>query len=170
MSKRIRMICICCLLAAVLLCLGTGTAGAKTFDTIWQYEVLADETAMITAYGGSTADLVIPSAMGDYPVSAIGDGVFQMKRKLQTVVIPEGVKTLGSKVFSSCDSLVSIKLPKSLESIGNRTFSNCKGLKSIELPEKLSSIGANPFALCDNLTEITITGSNEIFDVLIQKQ
>ena len=165
MSKRIRMICVCCLLAAVWLSLGTGTAGAKTFDTIWQYEVLADETAIITAYGGGAEDLIIPAAMGDYPVSAIGDGVFQMKRKLRTVVIPEGVKSLGSKVFSSCDGLVSIKLPKSLESIGNRTFSNCKSLKSMELPEKLSSIGANPFALCDNLNEITITGNNEFFEV-----
>ena len=165
MNKKIRMICIGCLMAAVLLCLWAGGAAAKTFDSVWEYEVQADETAMITDYHGSVTDLVIPSAMGDVPVTAIGDSVFNMKRTLQTVIIPEGVVSLGSKVFSSCDSLVSIKLPSSLESIGNRTFSNCKGLKSFELPAKLASIGANPFALCDNLTQITFAGTNEHFEV-----
>ena len=135
MNKKFRMIWTGCLLAALLLCLGIRTAGAKTFDSVWRYEELADGTAIITEYGGAAEELIIPGMMGETPVSAIADGVFSLKRKLQSVTIPEGVVSIGTKAFSSCDSLLRVQLPKSLESLGNRAFSNCKGLKSIVLPE-----------------------------------
>ena len=170
MTKRLS-----CLLMALLLCLPALFSCAET-RTKWsyQFEVMDDGTAKITEYRGSDTELIIPEELDGYPVTAIGDGVFQLKQKLISVVIPNGVVSIGAKAFSSCDGIQKITLPKSLKTIGNRAFSNCKGLTQIVLPEGLEQMGENPFALCDNLTDVSFSGPNAVYEVrdgaLINKQ
>ena len=157
-----------CLLLCLALCLlQAGIASAAETRTVWswQFEIQDDNTAKIIAYRGADTELIIPNELDGFPVTAIGDGVFQLKQKITSVVIPDGVETIGSKVFSSCDGIEKIKLPGTLKSIGNRAFSNCKGLKEIVLPERLETLGENPFALCDNLTDVSFSNPNPIFEV-----
>ena len=162
-ERTIRLIC---LILVLILGLSGGMASGQT-RTIWSYtfEVLEDGSARIIAYRGTDIELVIPDELDGYPVTEIGDGVFQLKQKLTSVVIPEGVVSIGLRAFSSCDGITSMTLPKTLKSIGNRAFSNCKGLRSLVLPVGLESMGENPFALCDNLSDVTFAGPNEVYEV-----
>ncbi|MBR2853700.1 MAG: leucine-rich repeat domain-containing protein, partial [Clostridia bacterium] len=156
-----------CLLICLALCaLQAGIAAGET-RTVWsyQFEIQEDNTAKIIEYRGTDTELIIPAELDGFPVTAIGDGVFQLKQKITSVVIPEGVVSIGSKAFSSCDGITKIKLPKTLKSIGNRAFSNCKGLRELVLPEGLEVLMENPFALCDNLTEVSFSGPSKRFEV-----
>ena len=158
--------CAVCLLMCMVLCaLQAGAVGDAAPGWKFKYEVQDDNTAKIIACQGNKEELEIPAELDGYPVTAIGDGVFQLKQKIASVTIPEGVISIGAKAFSSCDGIKKIKLPKSLKSIGNRAFSNCKGLKELVLPEGLEVIMENPFALCDNLTDVSFSGSNKIYEV-----
>ena len=164
-----------CLLAVFVLCLLGGISCAETrVKWDYEYEIQEDGTALIVKYRGNKEEVEIPEDVDGYPVTAIGDAAFKLKRKVRYVSIPNGVVSIGSTAFSSCDGIEEIKLPKTLKSIGTKAFSNCKGLKSIVLPEGLESMGSNPFALCDNLTDISFTGPNQFYEVrdgaLIQQE
>lgn len=71
------------------------------------YEIVNGEV-MITDYTGAAADLVIPSEIGGYPVTAI-----------------EGL------AFSGCDSLISITVPDSITAIGDGAFFGCSRLRHV---------------------------------------
>ena len=103
------------LLLALLLCLPAALALGET-RTVWNYliEVSDDNTATIVDYRGADEELIIPAELDGVPVVAIGDGVFNLKQMITSVVIPEGVVSIGSRAFSSCDGIKSMTLPRSL--------------------------------------------------------
>ena len=68
------------------------------------------ETATITGYNGEDTDLAIPSEIGGYPVTAIGDGAFA-SAPITSVTVPSGVESIGYYAFGSCASLISANLP-----------------------------------------------------------
>ena len=80
--------------------------------------------ATIVAYAGSDADVVIPAALGGYPVEKIGEYAFEAKT-MTTVIIPEGVTEIGMGAFYWCESLRAAAIPASIANIGDRAFSNC---------------------------------------------
>ena len=153
MDRRTNIRRLICLAAALFLCLPACIARAGEVKTQWsyQYEIRDDGTVKILTYRGTDTHLKIPDTLDGCPVTAIGDGAFQIRQKLTSVTVPEGVVSIGAKAFSSCDGIKQLILPSTLKTIGNRAFSNCKGLRSVELPAGLESMGENPFALCDNL-------------------
>ena len=63
--------------------------------------------------------------------------------------------TIGGYAFNSCSALESIDLPDGLKSIENATFYNCTSLTSITLPDGLESIGNYAFQSCTSLTTVT---------------
>ncbi len=74
-------------------------------------------------------------------------GAFYACVNLETVSLPETLKTIGSHAFTSCSNLNQIILPKSLTAIGEEAFLNCVSLNKIEIPDSVSSIGSNAFNL-----------------------
>lgn len=62
-------------------------------------------------------------------LKSIGENSFY-GNKLQSLELPEGLKTLDSSAFSNIQTLKSIVLPKSLESIGTHCFNNCSAVES----------------------------------------
>ena len=75
---------------------------------------------------------------------------------LESITLPQGVKSIGNGAFSSCKALTSITLPQGVKSIGDCTFSNCKALTSITLPQGIKSIEYWAFYECFALTSIRI--------------
>ena len=108
-----------------LLCFG---ASAQSED-IYYYTVSDGEAAITGVSGEITGALVIPSTLGGYPVTAIGDSVFASQYDLLSVVVPEGVKTLGVKSFWDCYMLEEITLPSTLTFVGNSSFEWCEILR-----------------------------------------
>jgi len=142
------------------------------------YEV-SNGKATIKKYTGSAANLTIPSTLGGYPVTAIGNGAFfdcsslinvvipngvtsigrsafDHCMSLKSIVIPEGVSIIDQTTFWDCWSLTSVTLPNSLKAIGEGAFDSCKSLKNINIPKGVTSIGGSAFWCCTSLRSITL--------------
>lgn len=85
--------------------------------------------------------------------------------KLETINLPQGLKTIGRAAFSDCTGLKQVKLPNTLTEIDAFTFFECDGLTSVDLPANINSIGLNAFGNSKNLSVVKIRNKNcEIYD------
>ena len=89
----------------------------------------------------------------------ICDGAFSDCYSLQSVTIPNSVKSIGDKAFSGCYSLQSVTIPNSVKSIGDEAFRLCESLQSVTIPNSVTSIGDEAFSGCESLQSITIPNS-----------
>ncbi|MBR4171189.1 MAG: leucine-rich repeat protein [Kiritimatiellae bacterium] len=100
----------------------------------WEYSVVNGK-ATITGYSGSSSIVTIPSSLGTYPVTEIGNGAFQQCASLETVTIPNSITKIGHYAFSDCANLVSITIPESVTEIGESIFSGCIALTTLIVNE-----------------------------------
>lgn len=109
----------------------------------------------IKKYKGKATDVVIPEKINGKTVTTIGKGAFGRK-KLTSVVIPEGVEKIAQGAFSA-NSLTTIKLPSTVKQIERLAFGANKNLSKVELNEGLEYIGQQAFFSDTSLAgEITI--------------
>lgn len=112
-------------------------------------------TGTIKKYKGTATDVVIPEKINGKSVTTIGKQAFG-KKKLTSVVIPEGVETIGQGAFIN-NLLTSIKLPATVKKIDTMAFAANNNLSKVELNEGLEFIGQRAFMKDSSLTgEITI--------------
>ena len=155
---------------------------------IWEYTIENGE-ATIYRYNGSKETVMIPSMIGEYPVTKLSHwdtnyewlGIFYVRptkkvmipssvtqigafafsycSSLKTVTIPNSVTTIGEMAFLLCQSLESVNIPDSVTTIGQAAFLNCQSLESVNIPDGVTTIGANMFGICLSLRSITIPKS-----------
>ena len=111
-------------------------------------------------------------------------GVFTGLTKLESITIPDNIKTLGSfegcislkrvtlpsnltslpaYCFRSCSSLTSVSLPLFLSALPNSCFSYCSSLETIALPSSITSLGKECFRDCQGLSSLVLpSGLKEI--------
>lgn len=142
---------------------------------IWGFKKQEDKTLVITNYKGNETEVVIPAMIGKDKVTLI-EGAFSaamspklisnadIRKKITSVSVPDGVTVIGAFAFDSCGSLSSLALPDSLEEIGRSAFGSCKSLSSVILPGGVKSIGWCAFIGCEKLTSITISNTVTIID------
>lgn len=154
------------------------TASAATSGD-FEYKVLNNGTAEITAYKGNATELTIPSELGGYEVTSIGKNAFKNNTSIKNLTIPDSVKKIGDSAFSMCKltsltlgdgvttielqafmgcPLTSITFGNNLRVIGDKTFVACK-LTNIAIPDGVIRIGMNAFQNCANLASVTIPDS-----------
>lgn len=154
------------------------TASAATSGD-FEYKVLNNGTAEITAYKGNASELTIPSELDGYTVTSIGSKSFQKNTSITTLIIPDSVKSIGDSAFSMCKltsltlgdgvttielqafmgcPLTSITFGNNLRVIGDKTFVACK-LTNIAIPDGVIRIGMNAFQNSANLASVTIPDS-----------
>lgn len=145
------------------------------------YSVSAGK-ATITGYNGTAEKLEIPSTLGEKPVVAIGDSVFDANQSLKKVIIPEGITKIGDCAFYHCENLERIDIPVSVTNIEGgaftgcsslkrafirgavttikyNTFNGCMSLEAVSFPTSLTKIGEDAFRNCENLKNIYYAGS-----------
>lgn len=116
-------------------------------------------------------------------VVEIGRNVLEGCDNIDSIVIPDSVKTVhedafsGSKIkmvkvghgvtalpdycFSDCELLEEVDISDSVSSIGRSCFCNCINIKSIKLSDNVTFLGANSFSGCKNLQSIKLGNSIE---------
>ncbi|MCR5819887.1 MAG: leucine-rich repeat domain-containing protein [Bacteroidaceae bacterium] len=56
------------------------------------------------------AEIVIPSAMNDYPVTAVGDTAFADRTALTAVTLPSSIESIGDGAFVGCSALTTLTM------------------------------------------------------------
>ena len=92
-------------------------------------------------------------------VKSICDSVFYRCSGLTEITIPSGVTLIGASAFNCCTGLTQLTLPSGLETINQSTFYGCTALTTINIPNGVDKIDENAFKDCTSLSGITIPGS-----------
>ncbi|GHT67704.1 hypothetical protein FACS1894110_13690 [Spirochaetia bacterium] len=89
-------------------------------------------------------------------LTSLGSMVFDECTSLQTVKLPDTLKTIGGAAFRGCTSLQTITLPDTVEIIDLNAFAGCSKLTSANIPANIKEIGITAFRGCSELTSLSI--------------
>ena len=157
------------------------SASAETYGEL-TYTV-ADGEITITGCDDSATDVVIPENIGDYPVTAIGDGAFANHNSITSVTIPESITKVGNSAFGSCEGLekvfwnadniadfdyssyvfynsgseengMEIVFGNNVTKVPAYIFDGCTGLTSVTISESVTSVGQDAFRDCTSLKKV----------------
>ena len=176
------------LAVALMLCalpLGafTLTASAAT-EGYYTYEISNDAATITDVDESISGDITIPSTLGGYPVTSIGNHAFSGCSNLTGINIPYGVTSIVNEAFYYCSSLNSIDIPESVTNIGSHAIEGTayyndqsnwqNGSLYIDnhlievhysfsgaynVNEGTKTISGSAFFYCENLTSVTIPDS-----------
>ena len=152
----------CVIIVLGILAYGTISASAAT-EGIYTYSVSGGKATITACSQSASGDITIPSTLGGYPVTSIGDYAFRYCQSLTSITIPDSVKSIGIRAFYNCYNLTSATIPDSVTSIGDYAFYNCESLTSVTIPDSVTSIGERAFDNCKSLTNINVDENNKYF-------
>lgn len=110
----------------------------------------------IVKWTGDDTEAEIPEGVA----VAIGAGVFENNKTLQSVTIPEGITVIEKDAFRNATALRRVLLPSSLQKIGPKAFFQCTSLAEISIPSLCTAVGAEAFGACISLKKVG--GVNQI--------
>ena len=122
-------------LAVVLLGVIDASAASEVVDGVaWTYSV-SDGMASVYKSSSSpaipvatTGALTVPSTLGGYPVTSIGDSAFYKCSGLTSVTILDGVTSIGDEAFRGCRALRDVYFKGMLPpNAGHGAFTDCDG-------------------------------------------
>ena len=116
-------------------------------------------TAYVTGSTGynPTGNVTIQKEVLGLPVTSIDVNAFSNCSGLESVYIPETVKSIGSSAFKGCSKLSSVSIEgEGLETIGNQAFMECSSLTEITIPRSVTAIYQNVFSGCIRLENVTL--------------
>ena len=127
------------LLAAALLFAWGLRADTATVDgftytysvTDGKVEIGTGETVKTAVSPKPTGRLTVPSELGGYPVTGLGESAFYNCTGLTDVTIPNGVTHIGPRAFSCCSGLVNVTIGSGVTSIEPYVFPSCVNLRNI---------------------------------------
>lgn len=138
----------------------SGTCGAKL---TWR---INGQTLTISGTGSMT-DYESPSVlnMSTTPPWLYSDyeGNVGHMRRIQNVIIQDGVTSIGSHAFHDCE-MTSITIPNSVVSIGEWAFASSNNLTELKLPNSITNIGNHAFYSMRSLNKINIPTSMTSLD------
>ena len=86
---------------SVLFLLGCTVASAAEYGG-FTYEVLSDNTVLITDYNGGAENVTVPAKIGGKTVTKIGNYAFYECVGMKSVKLPDGLKEIGDYAFYFC--------------------------------------------------------------------
>ena len=170
---------------------GTATVDGYTYTYSvlnGQAEIGTGETGELSEAAVSprpTGGVVIPSSLGGYPVTGIGEYAFESCTDMTDVEIPESVVSIRVEAFGGCEGLANVEIPRNVMYIdvtafgfcyrftvdpANAVYSSRNGLLlskdgrtlvrgvygDVEIPSSVTKIGDSAFDGCPLLESVTI--------------
>ena len=135
---------------------------------MFDYTVTEDKTAVITGLKQKAKVIVVPTQIGGYAVTGVGEAVFQNLMTVEEaegnsegvaeIVLPETVISVGKNAFRDSDG-ITVTVQGALTEIGEGAFYNCDGLTKISLGEGLQKISYEAFSGCVGLQSVQLPQS-----------
>lgn len=91
--------------------------------------------------------------------TAIADFAFRNHENLESISLPDTLRTIGERAFAYCTSLREVTVPDSVTGIGKGAFDHCKNLARVYLPRNLAQIHPHTFCYCEGLQDVQIPDS-----------
>ena len=85
--------------------------------------------------------------------------LLEYKGSDETVIIPNGVKTIGESAFCNNATIKKAIIPDSVTRIKENAFFHCESLKEVVLGKNVSSVGVSCFKRCKSLTTIDFSNT-----------
>lgn len=150
--KRLHILTIFAVLTLLLCCILPTRAEAAT-EGYYTYEVSNGEATITYCDKTISGDITIPSVLGGYPVTSIGESAFEGCDALTSVTLCDGVTNVGALAFSGCCSLTVVTFGENsqLTRIDDLAFAWCDNLTEVTLPDSVINFGSRPFAECDSI-------------------
>lgn len=136
------------------------------------------KTCYVIGYEGTEKNIVIPTTIDKYTVSAVQKyafkdsyiesvvmksnveyvcvGSFQDCKSLKSVTVSPKTESLQIDSFNGCSALTDVTIPEGVKQVDKQAFKDCTSLESIKLPEGLKDINNNAFNGCINLKSIEL--------------
>lgn len=127
------------------------------------FEIKKDGLILTSYYEEYPVDVVIPDEVDGSPVIGITGMLYSNNKlkgveSLETIVIPDSVKTIGSFCFTNCKNLRSANIPTSLTKI-NRSLFDGTAITEASIPEGVKTIDNNAFRCCYSLEYVMLPKS-----------
>ena len=126
---------------------------------IWnelRYGLVNNEYVVLGIGECKNKDIVIPRMYKGKKVTGIGAMAFYNCTNLETIELPDTIKSIETAAFLQCTNLKSIKIPEGLTSIKAEAFDDCSSLTNMELPTSVTYIEGTILRGCASLTSITL--------------
>lgn len=142
------------------------------------YEALPEEdfefdedSRTITAYIGTSVDVIIPRTIGGVPVENISYNAFECARDyvhsdmatnqkegewlpMRCLILPETLKSIEDSAFTHCHDLETVICYAPLENTNKGLFEECKGLKTVIFVNRVGEMDNYLFNYCKNLKTV----------------
>lgn len=96
----------------------------------------------------------VPAMAGGLTVVAIDHNALYNSPSIQSITLPNTIKSIGGWAFAGDSSLTSINIPESVEYIGESAF-NSTGLSSAHVSAKMAEWGMSLYQGCFNMQHVT---------------
>ena len=123
---------------------------------VYQVDVYGTACTLTSGVSTTQAEVVIPSSVAGYSVTAIGARAFQNCTTLKSITISNGVTSIGEYAFAGCAALKNVEIANSVTTMGDSTFQDCASLESITLSNSAKTIPQKAFYGCTALKTVTI--------------
>lgn len=106
-------------------------------------------------------DDVVETVVASVRVSGVGKQAFQSCEALKSVSFANNnrVISISESSFAYCSSLESVILPNSVKTIEKESFYLCTSLKNVEFPVALETVEERAFYECSNLSSAKLFGN-----------
>lgn len=92
----------------------------------------------------------------DEGIHVICEGAFARRNMLESITLPQSLKTIEAEAFRSCAKLKSMDIPANTDAIGSSAFRDCVSMEKLVIRNGLIKIGERAFENCPELTEISL--------------
>ena len=154
-SKKIISLIFVVLLLVSIVPMSVSAAEIAYGDFSFKTDSLTHEATLVD-YSGDTDSVNIPDTVYGYTVTSIDDLVFYKHDEIQSVSLPNTIKSIGFEAFSDCSALKKIILPVTVTSMGQYAFQNCTSLQEAYVNSAIETLPTSTFSNCISLTKVNI--------------
>ena len=119
----------------------------------YSYRLESNGTAVITDYHGEAEEIVLPTELDGYPVSAVGDNAFAYY-DMTRLEIPKGIGRITGRAFQYCTVTDSFSLPRDIV-LEIRAFEYAFLPDFVTIP-KGAVIGGDCFSYCEGMKALFV--------------